>query len=56
MNRGFVPLGAGVARRWDYAGALTHEPVGFSATESVREYHLKFRPHEKPDAVIQVVT
>jgi hypothetical protein len=41
--------------RWDYQRELSREPTGFNALDlSIWYYHLKFRPHERSDAIVQV--
>ena len=41
--------------RWEYVEDLSRDPIGFSPVDiSVRNYHLRFRPHERADAVIQI--
>jgi hypothetical protein len=43
--------------RWDYGDVLTRDPIGYTAIDlSVREYHQRFRPHERADAVIQIAS
>jgi hypothetical protein len=42
--------------RWDYQRELSREPTGFNALDlSIWDYHLKFRPHERSDAIVQIL-
>ncbi len=42
--------------RWDYQRELSREPTGFNAIDlSIWDYHLKFRPHERSDAIVQIL-